>query len=128
LRDSWDSLVRHPVGALARRDAGDLLKGSRDPAERPPEVRNVDQCKQQARHPEDVHVGEEGEQAQYGDDLELQFVGLVRHALGQGVQPQEQEADRQHGDHQKHRHDHHEDIGLAGRGDERWQVMRGGWM
>ena len=33
------------------------------------------------------------EQAQHGHDLELKFLGLVRHALRQGMQPQEKEAE-----------------------------------
>ena len=45
-----------------------------------------------------MHVREEGQQAQHRDDLELELLRLVRHALGQGVQPQKQEADRQHGE------------------------------
>ena len=43
---------------------------------------------------------EEGQQAQHGNDLELDLVGLVRHALGQGMQAEKQEADRQHGEDQ----------------------------
>ena len=88
------------LGPLAGRHAGHLLERPGDPAQRPSEVGKVDQGEQQASHPEDVHVGEEGQQAQHGDDLELQLVGLVRHALGQRVQAKEQDTDRQHGQDQ----------------------------
>ena len=99
---------------------------SSDPAirrERPSKVGKIDQGEQQASNPEDVHVSEQRQQAQHGDDLELQLMGLVCYALGQGVQAQEQEADRQNGEDQEHGHHHHKDVGLAGRGDERRQMM-----
>ena len=37
-----------------------------------------------------MHVREQGQKTQDRDDFELQFVGLVRDALRQSVQPQEQ--------------------------------------
>ena len=76
----------------------------RDPVERAAEIGNVDQREQQAGHPEDMHVREQGKQAQHGDDLELQLVALVRHALGKGVQAQETDTDRQNGDDQEDGH------------------------
>jgi hypothetical protein len=49
----------------------------------------------------------------------------VRHALGQGVQAEEQQANRQHGEDQNDGHHRHEDVGLARAGDERRQIMGG---
>jgi hypothetical protein len=37
-----------------------------------------------------MHMREEGQQAQHGDDLELQLLRLVCYALGKGMQPQEE--------------------------------------
>src|SRR5215211_299579 len=70
-----------------------------------------------------MHMGEEGQKAQHGDDLELQLVTPVRNPFGQGVQTKEQDTDRQNGNEQKHGHSHHEDVGLAGGGNERWQMV-----
>jgi hypothetical protein len=67
---------------------------------------------------------EESDEAQDGDDLELNFVPLVRHSLGQSVQAQKQNAEPQNGEQQNRRHDDHEHIGLAGGCDERRQMVR----
>src|SRR5215217_4586929 len=51
-----------------------LLERARHPPQRSREVWNVDEGEEQADHPEDVLVGEERQQAQHGDDLELQLL------------------------------------------------------
>ena len=71
-------------------------------------------------------MGEERQEAKHGDDLELQLVTLVRQALRQRVQLQEEVAEYQHDDDQHDRRDDQKDIGLAWRGDERREMMRGG--
>ena len=43
-------------------------------------------AEQQARDPENVLMGEQRQQAQHGDNLELDLLRLVGHALGQRVQ------------------------------------------
>src|SRR5262249_53549583 len=87
------------------------------------EIGKVDQRQQQTGNPEDVLVREQGNEAQHGDDLELQLVAPVRDALGQGVQSEEQDTDAQNGAEENHGHDHHEHVGLAGGGDERRQMV-----
>ena len=83
---------------------------------------------QEADDPEDVHVREQGYKPQHRDDLELQLVRLVRHALRQRVQAQEQVADRQHGDDQDDGHDRHQDVAFTGCLDERGHVVDRGRM
>ncbi len=67
-------------------------------------------------------VGEERDQRQDADDLQLHFAGAMRHVLGQSVQAQVKDAD--HKDHQQDEDDHHveENVGLTRRGDERRQM------
>ena len=63
---------------------------------------------------------------QHRHDLELQLLRAVRHALGQGVQPQEQHAHAEDRNQQKNRHDNHKAIGLSGGSDEaRKRMWRG---
>ena len=83
-------------GCVLRADARQLLEGTRHPAERGPEIRKIDESQQQSRNPEDVHVREEGQQTEHCDDLELQLMALVGHALRQRMQAQEENTDRQH--------------------------------
>ena len=59
-------------------------------------VGEFDQGEQQARDPENVHVGEKRDEAQNRDNLELQFMRLVRNALGQRVQPKEKDPEAEH--------------------------------
>ena len=75
-----------------------------------------------------MDVGKQRQQAEHRHDLELQFLRLVRHLLRQGVQTQIKIADHQNGDDQEDADDHHQDIGVARRGDEAWQIMGGAWM
>src|SRR6478736_1960553 len=84
--DGGASLVQHLGLSLAWWDAGNLLQRPGHPAERPSKVGKIDQGKQQASNPEDVHVSEQRQQAQYGDDFELQLMGFVSYALRQRVQ------------------------------------------
>ena len=113
--------------ALPRCDLRDLLQRPRHAAQRSAEVRQVDERQQKTRHPEDVLMREERDQAQHGHDLELQLLALVGDPLGQRVQPQEDRAYGQHG-HEKHqRHDDHQDVRIAlARDEERQRVRRGG--
>src|SRR6478609_11995445 len=71
------------VGTSTRLYPGYFLDRSRDAADRAAEIGQVDEGKQQARDPEDVHVREEREQAQDGYDLELHLVGFVCDPLRQ---------------------------------------------
>ena len=87
------SLGSHPSLPFARLHAGDLFGRSRDPAEGVAEIGHVDHRKQQTRDPEDVHVREERNEAEHGNDFELHLVGLVRDVFGQGVQAEEQNAE-----------------------------------
>jgi hypothetical protein len=74
-----------------------------------------------------VDVGEEGQQAEHGNDLELDLLGFVRHALRQGVQAQEHKSDGQNGEDQNHGHRRHEDVRVLRAGNERRQMLgRGG--
>ena len=95
------------------------------PGEGIPEVRNIDQRQQQTCDPEDVHMGEKGEQAQHGDDFELKLMGLCAMRSGKYAAAGTA-APGQHGNDQNHGHDHHQDIRLAGGGDERRQMVGSG--
>src|SRR5947209_1293126 len=64
---------------FARLYAGNFLGGCRNPAERCAEIGQIDQRKQQARYPENVHMREQRNKTQDGDDLELQLLGSMRH-------------------------------------------------
>ena len=123
-RDGSADRLRHFVRPLAGRDAGELLERPGHPAERGAEIGQVDHREQQARDPEEMDMREERQEAQHRDDFHLKLLGLVRHALGQAVQPQEQDTDRQDGDDQEHGHHGHEDVRFARGGDERRQLMR----
>jgi hypothetical protein len=46
----------------------------------------------------------------------------VRDALGQCVQAQEENAEADHSNSKEDRHDDHEHVGLAGRGDKKGQM------
>src|SRR4051812_49884428 len=70
----------------AWRGVGNALDRVGDAAYRRAEIGQVDHREQQARDPEDMQVSEKRDQAENGDDLELQLVRFVRHALGQAVQ------------------------------------------
>ena len=107
-----------------RRAARDLRDGACDAAQRRAEIGQVDHGQQQPRDPEQMDVGKERQQAENGDDLELQLLRFVRHALGQRVQPQIDVADRQNGSDQDDANDHHQDVRVTRRGDKRGQMMR----
>ena len=101
----------------------DLLHRIRYAAQWRAEIRKIDQREQQARDPEQMHMGEERQKSQDGDDLKLQFLRLVRHPFGQRVQTQIEIADRQDGDDQKDTHHDHPDVRFAGRRDEGRQMV-----
>src|SRR5262245_41808634 len=81
-----DHLLRQLDRTLAGFKPSHFFGRSGDSAERVAEIGEVDQRKQEARYPEDMHVREQSNEAQDGDDLKLDLVRLVRHSLGQGVQ------------------------------------------
>src|SRR5262245_42189029 len=81
--------------------AGDFLRGCRDPGEWRAEIRQIDHGKQQARYPKNMHMCEQGNETQDSNNLELQLVGSMRHALGQGMQPKEHNAEHQDGERQE---------------------------
>src|SRR5262245_25800956 len=72
-----------------------------------------------------MHMREEGNETQDGDNLELQLVGSMRHALWQRMQPKKQNAEHQDGESQDDSHDDHEHVCLTGGSDERRQMMGG---
>ena len=109
--------------SLARLEPGKPFRRSGDTIERAAEIREIDECQQQTRDPEDVHVGEEGKQAQHGDDLELQLVPAMGHALGQGVDAQEQQAEGDDGDKQENAGAQEHGIGPVRTWQEEGQVM-----
>jgi hypothetical protein len=49
----------------------------------------------------------------------------MRHSLGQGMKPKEENAEHQDGERQDDGHDDHEHVCFTGRGDEGWQIVRG---
>ena len=117
--------VRFSV-AFPGRQTGDFFNGARNPSQRRAKVREVDEREDQTRHPEQVDVREQGEKSKHRHDLELYLLGSVRHALGQGVQPQKQEPHGQHDDDQKNGHNNQKGVGFAGGRDEaRERVWRG---
>lgn len=119
--------IWHVVRACAWFHTSHLLNRSRDAAKETAKIRDVDECQQQTGDPEDVHVREEREQAEDGNDLELDLMPLVRHALRQRVQAQEQNAKSEDTQDKQDRHRDHKGIGLARRGDEHRQMLgRGG--
>src|SRR5262245_1048205 len=63
--------LRYLDRALARLEPSHLLDRSRNAFERVAEVGDVDQGQHQAGDPEDVHVREQRDEAEHGDDLEL---------------------------------------------------------
>jgi hypothetical protein len=73
-------------------------------------------------------MGEQRQESQDSDDLELQLLRLVSHPLGQRVQLQIEVANRQDGDNQEDAHHDHPDVRFAGRRDETGQVVRGQWV
>ena len=106
--------------------AGDALVRAGDAQHRTDEVGDVDHGQQQARHPEQMNVGEQRKQAEHRDDLELQLVAAMGHALRHGVQPKEQDADTQDGGKQNEAGDHQQRIGAIRAGQEGRQVVRCG--
>jgi hypothetical protein len=69
-------------------ERGDFLDGSRDPAQRRIEIGQINHGEQQPDYLKQVDVGKQRQQAQNCNDFELQFLRLMRHSLGQGVQMQ----------------------------------------
>ena len=59
-------------------------------------------------------MGEQRQQPQHSDDLELQLLRLVSHPLGQRVQLQIEVANRENGDNQEDTHHDHPDVRFAG--------------
>src|SRR5580704_1736276 len=112
--------------AFAQLDAGEFLDRPRDSPQRRAKIGKFNEREYQADHPENMHMREQRDQAQDGDDLELQLLRPMRHPLGQRVEAEEQKTKSQDGKRQDDGHDDHKDIGLARRGDERRQMMRRG--
>jgi hypothetical protein len=87
-----------------------LFERQRHRVHRQREVRQLDECEQEGRNPEDVVVSEEREQRQNSDELKLHLVGPVRHVLGEGVEPEIDQADGDDGDNQKGQHHGHQPV------------------
>src|SRR6478672_4360480 len=79
--------------AIGRLNSSDFLDCRADPAEPAAEIRQIDQGKQQARDPENMHMREKRNQAQNRDDLELKLVSPMRNSLRQGVQSEKQNSE-----------------------------------
>lgn len=119
--------IGYVVRACAWFHTSHLLNRARDAAKEAAKIRDVDECQQQTGDPKDVHVREEREQAEDGDDLELDLMPFMRHALRQRVQAQEQNAEPEDTQDKQDRHRDHEGVGLTRRGDEHRQMLgRGG--
>ena len=118
--DRWGLAGRRTAGrSSARRPgrpvaAGEPFERQRDRVHRGREVGQLDQREQQRRDPEDAVVGEERQQREHGDELQLHLVGAMRHVLGQRVELQVDQADRNDGDEQKDGHHRHQPVRLAG--------------
>src|SRR5262249_21111832 len=72
--------------AFARLEPSEFFGRPGDSPERGAKIRQVDQRQQQSGDPEDMHMREERDQPQDGDDLELYFLAFVSHVLGQRMQ------------------------------------------
>ena len=69
-------------------------------------------------------MGEERQQTQNRDDLELELVRLVGDALWKRVQAQKQNTDDEDHDDEKYRHHRHKDVAFARPRDEGRQMVR----
>ena len=81
--------------ALAWLHAGQSFDRAGDTGQEIAEIGNVDEGNQQPDDPENMHVREERDQAETGDELELNFLCLVRDVLGQRMQAEVQNAEKQ---------------------------------
>ena len=117
---------RHPLGFGRRLDMRNRFNAARNALKRRDDVRKIDQGENQPGDPEQMHVGEQRQQPEDRNDFELQL--LVSETLGQRMQSEEDDADAEHGCDHDERRDHRQDVGLAGRGDEPRQVVRGRWV
>ena len=72
--------------AFARRQAGELFGRSRDTPQRCAEIGEINQGKNQSRHPEQMDMSEQGEEPKHCHDFELHFLRPVRHAFGKSVE------------------------------------------
>jgi hypothetical protein len=70
--------------------AGNSLQGTCNLPKRGAEFGKIDKRQHKACNPEGMIVGEQRQQTQNGNDLELHFLRPVRDPLGQGVQAQKQ--------------------------------------
>ena len=124
--ESWrlSRLARLPGATIVRRIVSDPLDRTRDVSQGRAEVRKVDHREQQSCNPEQVDMGEQREEPQDSDDLELQLLRLVSHPLRQRVQFQIEIANREDGDDQDDPHHDHQDIRFAGCRDEGGQMVR----
>ncbi|QVL50490.1 MAG: hypothetical protein KFB96_08730 [Thiocapsa sp.] len=68
-------------------------------------------------------MGEEREEPQHRDDLELHLLTAMRQLLGQRMELEIKDADTDHGDQHEDGHRHEQHIGFPRRGDEGWQVV-----
>lgn len=86
------------------------------------EIRQIDHRQQQASDPENLNMGEHGEQAQDGDDLILHLLMILCDVFRQVMQSQEQNAKAQGEDQQYYSHHNQEHVGLPRFGDEPRQI------
>jgi len=70
-----------------------------------------------------MHVREERYQTQDGDNLELYFLGLMRHSLRQSMQTEEQDPKHHNSENENKAHYDHEHIYFTGSRDEGRQMV-----
>src|SRR4026208_869367 len=73
---------------LIRLDPSDLLDCRADPVEPAADIRQIDQCKQQTRNPENMHMREKRQQSQNRDNLELKLMATMCNSFRKSVQSQ----------------------------------------
>src|SRR5689334_15882938 len=60
--------------AVTRADTSHFLNGSRYPTKRRAEIRKINEGQQEACHPENMHMGEKGNETKNRNDLELHLL------------------------------------------------------
>jgi hypothetical protein len=92
------------------------------------EVGKVDEGKQQSCNPEGMLMRQQTEQTQHGDNVELNFLRLVRHSLRERMDRQEDDSGSNNAANDHHHHNIEEYISIARRRDEKWKVRCRQWI
>ena len=115
---------RHWLGRFIIRWAfgsGELLYRPGDPLQRRLKIGQIDDRQKQAGDPERMDVREQRQQAEHGDDLELQL--LVAQPFRQGMKSEENDAQSENYCNHHYGRDDHQDVGLARSRHEPRQMM-----